>query len=145
VALNPTLWIFARGPASSDAVAGARTTWMDAVTRRAAELGVPIVAGTDDMLDTARDPLPLIHRELEVLVSGAGLSPMQALVAATRNAARAIGVESTRGTIEPGKAADLVLLEANPADDIKNTRKIRYVIKAGRVAFDAAQPRGGRQ
>jgi imidazolonepropionase-like amidohydrolase len=137
VALNPTLWIFEQSPASPDQIATARTAWMNAVTRRAAELGVPIVAGTDDMFDAARDPLPILHRELEVLVSGAGLTPMQALVAATRNAARAIGVESSRGTIEPGKIADIVLLEANPADDIRNTRKIRFVIKDGRIVLDA--------
>ena len=137
VALNPTLWIFEQGPASGDAASSARTAWMNAVTRRAAELGVPIVAGTDDMLDSARDPLPYIHRELEVLVSGARLTPMQALVAATRNAARAIGVDSSRGTLETGKAADIVLLGANPAEDVTNTRKIRYVIKDGRIVFDA--------
>ena len=138
VALNPTLWIFEQGPASGDAVSSVRTAWMHAVTRRAAELGVPIVAGTDDMLDTARDPLPTIHRDMEVLVSGAQLTPMQALLAATRNAARAIGVDSARGTIDPGKAADIVLLSANPAQDVSNTRKIRYVIKDGRIVFDAA-------
>lgn len=140
VALNPTLWIFERGPSSGDAIAGVRTAWMNAVTRRAAELGVSIVAGTDDMLDTGRDPLPIIHRELEVLVSGARLTPMEALVAATRNAARAIGVESSRGTIEPGKIADIVLLTANPAEDVTNTRRIRYVIKDGRIVFDANDP-----
>ena len=138
VALNPTLWIFEQGPSSRDAVSSVRTAWMNAVTRRAAELGVVIVAGTDDMIEQSGDRLPNIHHELDVLVSGAGLTPMQALVAATRNAARAIGVESIRGTIEPRKVADLVLLDANPADDIRNTRKIRYVIKDGRVVFDAA-------
>ncbi len=137
VALNPTLWIFEQGPASRDAIAGARTAWMNAVTRRASELGVRIVAGTDDMIDSARDPLPIVHRELEVLVSGAGLTPMQAIVSATRDAARAIGVQDSRGTIEPGKVADIVLLEQNPADDIRNTRRIRYVIKDGRIAFDS--------
>lgn len=141
VALNPTLWIFEQGPASRDAVSSARTAWMNAVTRRASELGVTIVAGTDDMIDRTRDPLPMIHRELELLVTGAGLLPMQALVAATRNAAAVIGVGSSRGTIEGGKLADIVLLGANPVDDIKNTRKIRYVIKDGRITFDAAEAR----
>jgi imidazolonepropionase-like amidohydrolase len=107
-ALNPTLWIFAEGPAGRDAVSQLRTPWMNAVTRRAAELGVSIAAGTDNMFDPARDRLPILHRELEALVAGAGLTPMQALVAATRNAARAIGVERVRGMLEPGKSAEHV-------------------------------------
>ncbi len=136
VALNPTLWIFERGPASTDAASGLRTPWMNAVTRRAAELGVPIVAGTDDMIGESGERLPTLHRELELMVTAGGLTPMQALVAATRNAARAIGVEATRGTIEPGKGGDLVLLEANPAEDIRNTQKIRFVVKNGKIVFE---------
>jgi imidazolonepropionase-like amidohydrolase len=133
VALNPTLWIFAEGSAKDD-LAGARTPWMNAVTRRAQELGVTIAAGTDSMTN-ANDPLPTLHKELEVMVRGAGLTPMQALMAATRGAAHAIGVEGERGTIEVGKAADIVLLDANPLDDIRNTRRIRYVIKDGRIVY----------
>ncbi len=132
VALNPTLWIFAVGQAS-DPVSASRTPWMYAVTRRAAELGVSIVAGTDDLADEQRDPLPLIHRELEQLVTGAGMSPQDALLAATRNAARIMGIDAERGTLEVGKAADLLLLDANPLDDIRNTRRIRTVIKEGRI------------
>jgi imidazolonepropionase-like amidohydrolase len=132
VALNPTLWVFAeRQP--KDAVSAQRIAWQNAATQRAAALGVSLVAGTDDMFDASRDSLPFLHRELEQLVTGAGLSPLDAIVAATRNAARALGAES-RGTIEAGKAADVVLLEANPVDDIRNTRKIRAVIKNGHLA-----------
>ena len=127
--LNPTLWIFNQ---SQDAAAGARKVWMNAVTRRAADAGVRIVAGTDGLLD-AHDSSPILHRELEALVTGAGLTPMQALLAATRDAARTIGVEADRGTIEPGRAADLVLLDANPLDDITNTRKVHFVVKDGRL------------
>jgi imidazolonepropionase-like amidohydrolase len=136
MALNPTLWVFAKARAS-DPISPLRTPWMYAVTRQAAELGVRIVAGTDDMYEPTQDPLPLIHRELEQLVSGAGMSPMAALLAATRNAAAVMGVARSRGTIEPGKAADIVLLDANPLDDIRNTRRIHTVIKDGRVV-----PRG---
>jgi len=129
VALNPTLWIFAeRLP--QDEVSKLRIPWMYAVTKRAAALGVSIVAGTDGLTDR-RDPLPMIHRELELLVTGAGLTPRQSLQAATRNAARAAGAEAARGTLEPGKAADIVLLDANPLDDIRNTRRIRAVLKGG--------------
>jgi len=140
VALNPTLWIFAEGHGKDD-LAPLRTPWMNLVTRRAQALGVTIAAGTDDVYDESVDPLPLLHRELEVLVSGAGLTPMQALVAATRGAAHAMGAEADRGTIADGKAADLVLLDSNPVQDIRNTRRIRYVIKDGRIVFDAAAGR----
>ncbi len=132
VALNPTLWIFAEGPSSHDAEAPARRAWQSAVTRRAAELGVPIVAGTDSLLDP-RSGLPTLHDELRLLVSDAGLTPMQAIESATATAARTIGVERDRGSIETGKAADLVLLTANPLDDIRNTTKIRHVLKGGRL------------
>jgi imidazolonepropionase-like amidohydrolase len=141
VALNPTLWVLGeRQP--DDAVNRARTPWMYAVTRKATALGVPIVAGTDGLTDRGA-PLPMLHRELELLVSEAGLTPMQALQSATRQAALAIGVEKTRGTLEAGKAADLLLLDASPLDDISNTRRIHAVIKDGRLVPPPAAGRGG--
>jgi predicted amidohydrolase YtcJ len=130
VALNPTLWIFAEGPAKDD-MAALRTPWMNAVTKRAQEMGVTLAAGTDSMIQ-GNDALPMLHKELEAEVA-AGLSPMEALVSATLGAARAIGLDSSRGSIEVGKAADLVLLDASPLDDIRNTRRIRYVVKDGRL------------
>jgi imidazolonepropionase-like amidohydrolase len=138
VALNPTLWIFAEGPPARDPIAAARTAWMNAVTHRASELGVQIVAGTDGLIN-AKDPLPILHKELERLVFGARLTPMQALLAATRNAAQVIGVDAVRGTIGVGKSADIVLLAANPLDDIRNTRRIEAVIKDGRLVGGAAK------
>jgi imidazolonepropionase-like amidohydrolase len=132
VALNPTLWIFAN-ELPHDSVSAWRTPWMYAVTREAARLGVRIVAGTDEMVDPTRDSLPILHDELAVLVRDAGLTPLQAITAATKNAAWAIGVDSLRGTLAVGKAADIVLLSADPAADIRNTRTIRVVIEDGRV------------
>lgn len=130
-ALNPSLWVFEMQ--GGDSVGRVRTPWMYAVTRRAHELGVRIVAGTDGLFDPRRDSLPAVHRELELLVTGAGLTPMEALVAATRNAAWAAGVESVTGTIAAGMDADLVLLSADPTADIRNTRAIRTVLRGGRV------------
>ena len=72
-----------------------------------------------------------LHRELEALV-GAGLSPRQALAAATVNPARFLGAEADWGTIEPGRRADLVLLDANPLEDIRNTTRIQAVSLGGR-------------
>jgi imidazolonepropionase-like amidohydrolase len=72
-----------------------------------------------------------LHRELQALVK-AGLTPMQALAAATVNPAEFFGASQEWGTIEPGKRADLVLLTANPLDDIANTMKIDAVAIGGR-------------
>jgi imidazolonepropionase-like amidohydrolase len=129
-ALNPTLAVFA---AQDDSVAKVRRPWMYEVTHRAAQLGVRIVAGTDGLYDQRRDSLPGLHRELELLVSGARLTPLQAIAAGTRNAAWAAGVDETTGTIAAGMNADLVLLSADPLADIRNTRAIRAVIQDGRV------------
>jgi hypothetical protein len=92
--------------------------------------GVPILAGTDTAAGVRVYPGFSLHDELELLVK-AGLTPMEALQAATRNAGRYLGLADT-GTIEKGKRADLVLLDSNPLADIKNTRKIRSVVLAGR-------------
>jgi imidazolonepropionase-like amidohydrolase len=132
VALNPTLWVFAE-ELPNDSVSRVRTPWMYAVTHRAAELGVRIVSGTDGMYEAQRDSLPLLHRELELLVDKAGLSPLQAITSATSNGAWAIGIADSVGTVAAGKRADLVLLGADPTADIRNTRSIRVVIQDGRV------------
>jgi len=132
VALNPTLWIFAEGPAKDD-LSALRTPWMFTVTRRAQQMGVTIAAGVDSLM-TPGDPLPMIHKELQTLVA-AGLTPLQAITAATQGAAHAMGVDDAHGTVEAGKAADLLLVDADPSSDIRNTRRIRYVIKDGRIVF----------
>lgn len=85
--------------------------------------GVPVLAGTDGSYAGGGDAL---HDELELLVQ-AGLSPQQALQAASRDAAAAMGVLKDVGTIKPGKEADFVLLDADPLKNIANTRKISAV------------------
>jgi imidazolonepropionase-like amidohydrolase len=92
--------------------------------------GVPILAGTDTAAGVRVYPGFSLHDEL-ALISRAGLTPMETLQSATRNAGQYLGLSDT-GTIEKGKRADLVLLDANPLDDIGNTRKIRSVVLAGR-------------
>jgi imidazolonepropionase-like amidohydrolase len=72
-----------------------------------------------------------MHRELGSLVA-AGLTPYQALVAATRNPAEYFGASRDWGTIEVGKRADLVLLSANPLDDIRSTTRIEGVAIGGK-------------
>jgi imidazolonepropionase-like amidohydrolase len=73
-----------------------------------------------------------LHEELELL-SASGLGPLRALRAATLEPARYFGAAAERGSVEPGRAADLVLLDANPLEDIRNTRRIRAVVLGGRV------------
>jgi imidazolonepropionase-like amidohydrolase len=110
----------------------AQAAWSAAVTREAWKLGVPITAGTDSIgVDTA-GALPIIHEELRLLVEQAGLTPMAAITAGTRNGARAIGIEATHGTIAVGKAADLIVLSADPMADIGHTRDIVWVFHGGR-------------
>ena len=96
--------------------------------------GVPFMAGTDTAAGVHVFPGFSLHEELALFVK-AGLTPMQALQTATLNPARFMNRVADMGTVEQGKLADLVLLDANPLDDIDNTRKIRAVILAGRY-FD---------
>jgi hypothetical protein len=93
--------------------------------------GVGLIGGTDcgNPYDYAGLSL---HDELDFLVQ-AGLSPRKALQTVTRDAARFLGREATSGTVTPGKVADLVLLDANPLDDINAVRRINTVITRGRV------------
>jgi imidazolonepropionase-like amidohydrolase len=99
------------------------------LTRRMHRSGVLFMAGTDSPNPSILPGFAL-HDELTLLVS-AGFTPMEALQAATLNPARYLGKENDFGTIETGKIADLVLLDANPLDDISNTQKIRAVIVNG--------------
>ena len=93
--------------------------------------GVRLAVGTDS--NTPFAPVGLItHKEVEALVE-AGLSPMEALVAGTRGSAEWAGVSDRLGTLEAGKLADMLILEENPLDNIRNTRKIVKVILGGRV------------
>jgi imidazolonepropionase-like amidohydrolase len=94
--------------------------------------GVPIVAGTDVGV-----PGHTLHRELELYVK-AGLTPLEAIQAATITSARVMKLDNEVGTIEPGKRADLIIVDANPLDNISNIRKVRYVIAQGRL-FDSAK------
>jgi imidazolonepropionase-like amidohydrolase len=73
-----------------------------------------------------------LHDELTLLVQ-AGLSPMEALQAATLNPARFLGKEKDLGTVEKGKIADLVVLDANPLEEIGNSRKIDAVVLNGKL------------
>ena len=113
-----------------DAAATALTDWAMAMVARLRDGGVGLMAGTDTPIFFLTPGFSL-HEELVLLVQ-AGLSTMQALEAATLRPAQYFGLDGELGTIEPGKLADLVLLDANPLDDIEHTKRIRAVWAAGR-------------
>jgi len=105
--------------------------------KRVFDAGVPVALGTDTgffgvFLGVAT------QIELELLVE-AGLTPAEALRTATINAARMIGKERDLGTIEAGKFADLLILDANPLDDVRNVARIHKVIKGG-VLYEPVDP-----
>lgn len=99
--------------------------------KRVAAAGVPIAMGTD-----AGNPLtlhgPAVYVELEAM-QAAGMAPMEVLVAATRGGAQAMGREKDLGTIEAGKQADLLVLAADPAVDVKAFRQPTHVVRGGVV------------
>jgi len=122
-----------------------RLTAMDSLRRTMADnllrvhsAGVPIAMGTD-----AGNPLtlhgPAIYAEMEAM-QRAGMPPMEIIVAATRNGARAMGREAEFGTIERGKLADLALVAADPTRDIAGLRRLTWVVRGG-VARSLAELR----
>jgi imidazolonepropionase-like amidohydrolase len=127
---NEPALAWARKPGARERSAREDTIAM-ANAKRLADAGVVVAVGTD-----AGNPGtfhgPSIYSELEIL-QRAGLTPMQILVAATRNAAEAMGRADRVGTLQQGKVADLLLLDADPLADVRNLQRIRLVMKGGVV------------
>src|SRR5207248_11416345 len=99
-----------------------RTVW---------DAGIPVAMGTDaGNIGTLHGPS--VFRELGLMVQ-AGLTPLQALRAATVNGARAMGMEHELGTLAPGKLADLLILDADPLADVQHLARIHRVIKDGQL------------
>ena len=135
--LDATLYIFRKMQSfpperkvqwSKDAFA-----WAVEATKLAHRAGVRVTTGTDWFEPEDELGLPHTHEELAILVESVGFTPMEAIVAGTRHGAIALGLEKTHGTIEPGKFADLVVLDADPLADIRNTTAIRFVVRHGDV------------
>ena len=93
--------------------------------------GTKIAAGTDSGTPGVVIGRGL-HKELELMVES-GLSPMEAIMAGTKNAADNLGKASQLGTIEDGKLADMIVVSGNPLDKIETTRNIKMVIKDGLI------------
>jgi imidazolonepropionase-like amidohydrolase len=94
--------------------------------------------GTDSGATPTRLPGWAEHRELQLLVQ-AGLTPSEAIICATRNAAAVLGESQNRGTLELGKRADFLILTANPLDDIRNTTKLAVAYHGG-IPIEPAFP-----
>ena len=114
-------------PANQTALFQARWSAFMTALRVLHQAGISMVAGTDQAI-----PGYSLHRELELYVE-AGFTPLEAIQSATITAARAIGVENESGSIDPGKRADVLLLDADPLADIHNTRKVWRTVAAGAV------------
>lgn len=125
----------AEAPNVSPELSGGALTAADArrrFVREASRAGVPLLAGSGGpWLGTYLPGLGL-HHELALLVQ-AGVSPLDALRAATLHPAEFFAASAFLGTVEVGKVADLVLLDANPLENIANTKRIRAVVAAGRL------------
>jgi imidazolonepropionase-like amidohydrolase len=105
------------------------------------DAGILISMGTDSGAQPVRAQGFSEHLELELMVQ-AGLTPLQAITIATRNASQMLKIDKDYGTIEPGKRADFIILNEDPSIDIKNTRKIFAVYKNGKQV--SAGPLAGR-
>jgi len=108
--------------------ARAAAAQMQATFAAAVKIGVPIAFGTD----AGVEPHGRNAREFSLMVKN-GMTPVQALLAATRNAADLLGVADETGSLAPGKAADVIAVAGNPLADIAATEHVVFVMKAGKI------------
>ncbi len=125
-------------PRSANVVEARKKRWVNLMANEPLALaaGITLGAGTDAGMPGTPHGVSTL-RELELMVQG-GLTPLQAIQAATLNNARLLGVDSDRGSIAEGKLADLVLLGGNPAESIENIRMVERVWLGGKEQDRAA-------
>ena len=104
--------------------------------------GGPLLTGSDVGPDFIVPGLA-VHQEMARFVS-MGVTPIDALRAATINGARALGISDRAGALAPGRWGDLLIVEADPLADITATQRIRTVVRRGRVVHDMSRPPGSR-
>ncbi len=133
IPVDPTLGIYEAifKQDSTDPQNQQRWTKVLQLTNMMHKSGVKILSGSD-LPNFGLVPGESLHHELELLVE-AGISPRDVIKIATRNGAEALDLINQTGTIEPGKQADILILSANPAEDIENTNRIDSVISNGRI------------
>lgn len=133
IPVDPTLNIYEAILKQSfyDSQNGQRWTKVLQLTKMMHDSGVDILSGTD-IPNFGLVPGESLHHELELLAN-AGIKPMDIIKIATHNGAEALGIINQTGTIEPGKQADILILSANPVDNIENTKRIDSVISNGRI------------
>lgn len=119
-----------RGGAGDPAEAARRTEWSLGIVKRMHDAGVRLLPGTDFPIPVMV-PGAAVHEELALFVR-AGLTRAEALRTATLNPATFLGMADSLGTVEAGKLAELVLLDANPLDDIRHLARVRAVWRGGR-------------
>ncbi len=96
------------------------------------DAGIPIAMGTDNMLESMTGAVE--HRELEYYAE-AGLTPMQAIVLATKNGAEHLGIADRKGLVKAGMEADLILLSEDPVENISNIKFIDKVFRKGEIVY----------
>jgi len=134
IILDPTLRVYREVERRSEGTGRPPYCTLDLAARLTAQAhreGVLISAGTDG--DTPRDAAyPSVFEELELLVSRAGLTPLEAIRAATQIGAMTMSQGETMGVVAPGYLANLVVLERDPTADIANMRSVQFTVKRGR-------------
>lgn len=129
----------ARALAQANMTEAMRALWMPRERRdyesmrRLAAAGVRVTIGTDATETSGPWRDMGVHLEMERFVRGVGMTPLEAIRAATLIAAQCLGVDGDLGSVEVGKVADLLLVEGDPSSDIRDTRRIRSVILGGAV------------
>jgi len=133
--LDATMTVFERTKEKRGKRGELMHQWSQTFTKLAHENGVKVAAGTDGSSDYFNMDYPLVHHEMQLLVSDAGFSPLEAIQAATLNGAQVIGINDQYGEVAAGKVANLVILDKDPSVDIKNTLAIAHVIKNGEFVY----------
>ena len=128
---TPTLWIVSALEKESGWLAIAQQN-----LKRISDEGVTVCLGTDTLCSMPHPGLNTIQ-EMEYMAQ-AGLTPAQVIQAGTQNAAAHLGLLADLGTVEPGKIADLILIDGDPLQDISAMRKVSMVIQAGRIVHESA-------
>ncbi|MFX1411879.1 MAG: amidohydrolase family protein, partial [Promethearchaeota archaeon] len=140
--LVPTLEVFLKGWFDKPATERtpheqARIDLLLGLVRQFHELGGVIALGNDSPVGLVEPGMPIL--EMQMLLA-AGLTPMEVLETGTRHAAAACGVSQTLGTLEPGKLADVLVVDGDPLTDIEAMTRVRFVIKDGQIAYTFGDP-----